>query len=202
MVAIKHPDTQDKAGDFNLSHIDLINHNGKALDIKYIQIELNIYESIYKNAVTGTVVITDAKNQIGRLQIQGIERIAFKLFTAGTHKKQDILDASVETGEPFHVYKLTDRKLIGPGTVSYTLHFASREFMRNLRTKVSQAYQSRLDFMVQRIHTDKEYLDSRKPLKFEPCGNSDKIVIPNLRPFDAIQMIANKAMPEQSGGVG
>ena len=104
MVAIKHPDTQDKAGDFNLSHIDLINHNGKALDIKYIQIELNIYESIYKNAVTGTVVITDAKNQIGRLQIQGIERIAFKLFTAGTHKKQDILDASVETGEPFHVY--------------------------------------------------------------------------------------------------
>jgi len=202
MVAIKHPDTQDKAGDFNLSHIDLINHNGKALDIKYIQIELNIYESIYKNAVTGTVVITDAKNQIGRLQIQGIERIAFKLFTAGTHKKQDILDASVETGEPFHVYKLTDRKLIGPGTVSYTLHFASREFMRNLRTKVSQAYQSRLDFMVQRIHTDKEYLDSRKPLKFEPCGNSDKIVIPNLRPFDAIQMIANKAMPQKSDGVG
>jgi len=202
MVAIKHPDSQDKAGDFNLSHIDLINHNGKALDIKYIQIELNIFESIYKNAVTGTVVITDAKNQIGRLQIQGIERVAFKLFTAGTHKKQDIMDASVETGEPFHVYKLTDRKQVSPGMLSYTLHFASREFMRNLRTKVSQAYDSRLDFMVQRIHTDKEYLDSRKPLKFEPCGNSDKIVIPNLRPFDAIQMIANKAMPEKSDGVG
>jgi len=202
MAVYKHPDTTDKAGDFNLSHIDLINHNGKAIDMKFVVIELNIYESIYKNAVTGTVVVTDARNQIGRLELQGIERIAFKLSTAGTHKKLDTLDASVETGEPFHVYKLTDRKQISPGMLSYTLHFASREFMRNLRTKVSQAYDSRLDFMVQRIFMDKEYLDSRKPLKFEPCGNSDKVVIPNLRPFDAIQMIANKAIPEKSGGVG
>ena len=37
---------------------------------------------------------------------------------------------------------------------------------------------------------------------FEPCGNSDKIVIPNLRPFDAINMIADKALPEKSDGVG
>jgi len=89
MVAIKHPDSTDKAGDFNLSHIDLINHNGKAIDLKHIVIELNIYESIYKNAVTGSVVITDARNQIGRLEVQGIERVSFKLSTAGTHKKLD-----------------------------------------------------------------------------------------------------------------
>ena len=49
MAVYKHPDTTDKAGDFNLSHIDLINHNGKAIDMKFVVIELNIYESIYKN---------------------------------------------------------------------------------------------------------------------------------------------------------
>ena len=52
-----------------------------------------------------------------------------------------MIDASVETGHPFYVYKITDRKQIAPGTLLYTLHFASREFMRNLRTKVSQTYQ-------------------------------------------------------------
>ena len=45
-----------------------------------------MYESIYKNAVTGSLVITDAKNQIGRLEIQGLERIAFKLSSPGTKK--------------------------------------------------------------------------------------------------------------------
>ena len=34
---------------------------------------------------------------------------------------------------------------LAPGLMLYTLHFASREFMRNLRTKVSQAYDGRLD---------------------------------------------------------
>ena len=29
MAVIKHPDTADKAGDYNLSHIDLINHKGE-----------------------------------------------------------------------------------------------------------------------------------------------------------------------------
>ena len=74
--------------------------------------------------------------------------------------------------------------------------------MRNLRTKVSQAYDGRLDMSVLQILTDEDYLDSKKQISFEPCGNSDKIVIPNLRPFDAINMIARKALPEKSNGVG
>ena len=188
----------DKAGDYNLSHIDLINHNGDIIDLKYIVIEMNIYESIYKNAVTGSIVITDAKNQIGRLEVQGLERIAFKLASPGITDAEDLLDASVETGEPFHVYKITDRKQVNQGLLVYTLHFASREFMRNLRTKVSQAYNGRLDMAVQNILRDEKYIDTRKRLKYEKTGNSDKIVIPNLRPFDAIQMIANKSIPANS----
>ena len=202
MVKMFSSDKPEIAGDYNLPHIDLINHKGEAIDLKFIFIELNLYESIYKNAVTGTLIITDAKNQIGRLEVQGLERIAFKLSSPGTTNVEDMLDASVETGEPFHVYKITDRKQIGPGVMQYTLHFGSREFMRNLRTKVSQAYNGRLDLAVQKILQEEDYLDSRKKLKYEKTGNSNKIVIPNLRPFDAINMIANQSLPEKSDGVG
>ena len=202
MVKMFSSDKPEIAGDYNLPHIDLINHKGEAIDLKFIFIELNLYESIYKNAVTGTLVVTDAKNQIGRLEVQGLERIAFKLSSPGTKNVEDMLDASVETGEPFHVYKITDRKQIGPGVMQYTLHFGSREFMRNLRTKVSQAYNGRLDLAVQKILQEEDYLDSRKKLKYEKTGNSNKIVIPNLRPFDAINMIANQSLPEKSDGVG
>ena len=48
----------------------------------------------------------------------------------------------------------------------------------------------------------KTILTVRKKMSFEPTGNADKIVIPNLRPFDAINMIAKKSLPEKSNGVG
>ena len=191
------------AGDYILKHVFLHNHVGEVVDIKNIMIELNIYESIYNNAVTGTIVIVDTTNQIAKLKIQGLERISFQLSTPGVkYGKEGVIDASETTGHPFHVYKITDRKQLNQNTTSYMLHFASREFMRNLRTKVSQAYDGTYDRAVINIMKDEDYLDSRKKLSIEGTGNKDKIVIPNLRPFDAINMIASKSMPGKSSGVG
>jgi len=198
----KVPDNIEFAGDYDLKNIFLHNHFGEVIDIKNLVQELNIYESIYKNALTGSVVIIDAQNLIAKLEIQGTERISFTLKTPGAIDERSIINASESTGHPFHVYKITDRKQVAPGTLLYTLHFGSREFMRNLRTKVSQAYDGRLDRAVHQIMFDENYLDSRKEMTYEPCGNSDKVVIPNLRPFDAINMIAEKSLPEKSNGVG
>ena len=203
MAKIKHPDEIAFAGDYNLEHIDLISHSGVVLDLKNIVQELNIYESIYKNAVTGSIVVADANNFIGKMEIQGLERLSFKLETPGVDPKDNLsIDASVETGNPFHVYKISDRRQLNQNLTLYTLHFASREFMRNIRTKVSQAYEGTLDDAVRNIFSDKSYLDSRKTLYYEPTGNSNKIVIPNMTPFNAINMIAQKALPEKSKGVG
>ena len=202
MANVKKPEGIDFAGDYKLDHVFLTNHLGEVTDIKGVMVELNIYESIYKSALTGSIVITDSQNLIGKLQINGTERISFKLSTPGANDMRSIVDASVETGHPFHVYKITDKRQLKPNTMVYTLHFASREFMRNLRTKVSQAYNGRLDMLALSILTDKNYLDSKKEISFEPCGNSDKVVIPNLRPYDAINMIARKSLPEKSKGVG
>ena len=201
-MANKVPDNIEFAGDYDLKNIFLHNHFGEVIDIKNLVQELNIYESIYKNALTGSIVIVDAQNLIAKLEIQGTERISFKLSTPGAIDEKSIVDASEATGHPFHVYKITDRKQLAPGTLLYTLHFGSREFMRNLRTKVSQAYDGRLDRAVYAMFLDEAYLDSRKTLTFEPCGNSDKVVVPNIRPFDAINMIASKSLPEKSSGVG
>ena len=201
-MANKVPDNIEFAGDYDLKNIFLHNHFGEVIDIKNLVQELNIYESIYKNALTGSVVIIDAQNLIAKLEIQGTERISFTLKTPGAIDERSIINASESTGHPFHVYKITDRKQVAPGTLLYTLHFGSREFMRNLRTKVSQAYDGRLDRAVHQIMFDENYLDSRKEMTYEPCGNSDKVVIPNLRPFAAINMIAEKSLPEKSNGVG
>ena len=202
MATNKVPDSIEFAGDYDLKNIFLHNHVGEVIDIKNMYQELNIYESIYKNALTGSIVIIDAQNLIAKLEMQGTERISFTLSTPGAMGDRSIINASESTGHPFHAYKITDRKQLKPGTLMYTIHFGSREFMRNLRTKVSQAYNQRLDRSVYSIFLDENYLDSKKELTFEPCGNNDKVVIPNLRPFDAINMIARKSLPENSNGVG
>jgi len=201
-MANQNSDTIDFAGDYKLDHVFLHNHKGDVVDIKKVMVELNIFESIYKNALTGSIVIADAQNLIGKLEIHGTERISFTLSTPGTIGDRSVVNASVKTGHPFHVYKITDRKQIAPGTLLYTLHFGSREFMRNMRTKVSQAYEGRYDTAVLKILLDENYLDSKKEISYEPTGNSDKVVIPNLRPYDAINMIARKSLPENSNGVG
>ena len=127
MAKTPHPDSMEFAGDYNLNNILLVNHEAKEktgiVDIKRMAMELNIYESIYNNAVTGTMVITDSQNVIAKLPIQGTERLMFKLSTPGTKNITDIVDASEETGHPFHVYKITDKKQISEGTLLYNMHF-------------------------------------------------------------------------------
>ena len=186
------------AGDYLLRNLFLHTHYGEVIDITAIMVELNIYESIFKNAVTGSVVIGDTKNQIARLQINGLERISFKLTTPGQTADADTIDASETTGNPFHVYKISDRKQESPTLTTYVLHFASREFMRNIRTKISQSFEGTLDEHVRLIMSDKEYLDSRKTLYNEATANQDKIVVPNVRPFTAINNLARVAIPENS----
>ena len=199
----KNEEIPEFAGDYVLNSVVLTNHVGMKVDVKHIMLELNIYESIYKSAITGSIVIADEGNQIARMSIQGLERIAFHLKTPGVaYGKEDVIDASEETGEPYHIYKITDRKQLNRGVMTYTLHFASREFMRNIRTKVSQAYDGKYDRAVIDIMKDKNYLDSRKKLHYEPTGNANKIVIPNLPPFDAINMIARRSIADKSNGVG
>ena len=201
-MATKTPNTIEFAGDYDLNHVFLHNHLKEITDIKKMMIELNVFESIFNNALTGSLVITDAQNLIAKLELNGTERISFKLSTPGALGDRDTIDASVETGHPFYVYKITDRRQIAPGTNLYTLHFGSREFMRNLRTKVSQAYNGNIAYQVIKILMDENYLDSKKEISYEPTGNINDIVIPNMRPFDAINMIAKKALPEKSDGVG
>jgi len=195
------------AGDFDLPSIVLHNHKNKGrpidgnktgVDIKQMVQEFNIYENMYKGAITGSLVISDAVNLIGNLPIQGTERLTFKLATPG----QDPIDCTDETGNPMYIYKLTDKQQHNDGMQIYVLHFCSREFLRNLRTKVSKAYSGTFDQMVNAIMYDKELLDTRKKVFFQKTRNQDKIVVPNRRPFSAISMMCKRALAENSKSAG
>ena len=187
------------AGDFKLDNIVIHNHDDTlAVDIKGLVVEFNIYESMFSNALTGSLVISDSTNLISKLPIQGTERLTFKLRTPGSSN----IDCTEESGHPMHVFSVTDKQQDGDTKEIYTLHFASREFLRNIRTRVSQAYSGRMDQMVASILGDENYLDSRKTLNVQKTRNQDKITIPNMHPFQAIGMLQKRAMADDSESVG
>ena len=198
------------AGDYHLPYIHLINHSGEGIEssthgenIVHLMIEFNIYESVFDSSVTGSIVIVDTQNLISKLPIQGTERLSFKLTTKLDNDTDDtIIDCRESHGKEMHVFAITDKKQLNDQTLTYTIHFASREFVRNLRTRVSESFSGRMDQMVNKIFTDENYLDSQKILHFQQTRNQDKIVIPNLNPFSAIRMISKRALPEIQGSNG
>ena len=54
------PEILEKAGDFNLDEISVKTITNDKVDFKAAFIELNIFESIYSNAVNGNIVIRDS----------------------------------------------------------------------------------------------------------------------------------------------
>ena len=204
-----HDDNIKFAGDYNMSEIILHNHANSGftseevgVNIQRLVVEMNIYESINKNSVSGTLVIVDSVNLIGNLPIQGTERLSFKLATPGTHEEGSIVDCSEATGHPMHIYKLTSKQQVNEGTQTYVLHFCSREFLRNIRTKVSETFEGTMDQMVTKILGDENYLDSRRTLFYQKTRNQDKITIPNMAPIDAISMLCDKALADDSKSAG
>ena len=67
---VKNNQKPDFAGDYVLKEVIIINHIGKKIDVKNIMTELNIYESIFKSAVTGSVILADTTNQIARMSFK------------------------------------------------------------------------------------------------------------------------------------
>ena len=199
------------AGDYHLPYINLISHVGEGVDstthgenISALLIELNIYESIYSASVTGSAVILDTQNLIAKLPIQGTERLSFLLSTKLSGDTKDtIIDCTEKSGRTMHVYAVTNKQQLENDTaMTYTIQFASREFVRSLRTKVSESFEGRMDEMVNKIFTDPEYLDSQKTLHFQKTRNQDKILIPNLSPFAAINMLCQRSLPDMQNSRG
>jgi len=194
-----------RVGDFNLSNVSIINHLGDKYPIPFggVLAELNIYEDIEHNAVTGTAHIVDSFNMIANEELHGNERLVFKLSTPGRPGHvQDSVDASSETGYPFHIFAIKDRKQISETTVTYALHFCSHDMMRNTRIRVNKAFTGNLGEMAAQILKDPDGLNTKKPVFFEPTRNSDTVVMPNLRPFDAINLISKKALSGNAKGAG
>ena len=201
-----NPNILRKAGDYLLSDVTLISYQStegssrpKKISIRDSIGEINIYESIHSKTLSGDVSLADSQNIIKNLPLTGFERIEFTFYTPSSPRG---FNFSEKTGFPMYVYKISNRQEGTPGTQIYSLHFASKEFIRNEQVKCSQAFSNTFDNVVIELLRNQSYLDSKKDLFVEETKGTHKVVVPRQRPFAFIDYLSKNSQSKAFENAG
>ena len=176
-----------KSTQFEIIELVLVTKGGK-IDISNVCEEINIYDTMFLSVMSGSLVIGDSVGLSSKLLFDGSEAV---LIHVKKDKNSEILDFK----RAFRIYKQTDRKIIKPGLEKYVLHFTSDELIYSDQQRVNQSYEANYSKIVERILVD--YLKVPQNTLggiYEFSSGIQKIVIPNLRPLEAIEWCAKRAL--------
>lgn len=182
--------------DYNIIAINLLSGQFPNLDLKPSMVELSYFEDIYSNSVSGQVLISDAQGYIEKLGIHGNEylRIAFG--------KDD--NEKIRIDKLFRVYKISSRqKTSGFDSEVYALYFCSDELVISEQYRISKSYVGKpIDNIIKDIL--KTYLKvsdhKYKENNIESTKGVYSIIIPNFKPFEALNWLARSGMSSSSVG--
>jgi hypothetical protein len=181
---LQHP------GDFVLDGILIVGSSGLRLEIGNLLQELNIYQSLDSPYMSGSILLKDATGISEALPFLGQERLIFALRTPG-RKKIDFNE--------YHaiIYNVGKRVHSSDRSQTVLLNFTTLENYKNIRTKISKSFKGEISTIVQEILSSENYLGSKKPLNIDITQNIRKFVIPNLRPFHAINVMKQEAISKE-----
>ena len=176
------------AGDYTLDGVLIVGSSGEKINVISQVRELNIYQSIDSPFMSGNIMIADAEGVAEILPFLGQERLLFLLQTPsheGTidFNEYNAIIYNVETR--FHT---SDRKQ------TLVLNWTSLEHYKNIRTKISAAFNGTISDIVWEILIDDNYLSTNKPISIDLTKNIRKYVIPNLNPFQTIELLRKEAV--------
>ena len=175
--------------DISIDKIDIESSFGKYDLVPHLE-ELNIYEDIFSNHLTGHITLQDAFNIPYKLPIVGEETIECQIRLEGDDGKYIISPPLL------HVHELSDRHLKTNQSQRFSLDLVSEQYMSNQHARVSKSYSSgwTADEIVNDIWNN--YLDDgHGDLEVEYTKPID-CVIPNWRPHDAFNWLSGRAQPE------
>jgi len=181
------------AGEVELKKLVLISSSGTAIDLSNIVITINIYESVFSNAMSGSILIGDTNNLAVNLPIIGQEYLSMKLNTPSLDN--DAIDYSENV---FVVYKIKKRQADG-NMQALELQFTSPEMLKSNRIRVSKSYTNTIDIIAEDILTNERYLNTKKDLFIEPTTGIRRMVVPNLHPYDILTKLATESISKESG---
>ena len=126
------------------------------IDIRAIFQELNIYDSVLLNTVSGDIIIVDSLGVLRGFEFDGTQYLYIELS-----KNKDLFVYK----NAFHIYKQSLKDVVKPGAISYKLNFISDEYTVSEQTKVAQHYELPYSEIAKRILNSYLKID-KVPVKF------------------------------------
>ena len=208
----KNQEKLGRAGDFSIDVAEILSYQiseggpgvgsePMRIDIKNIIHSLELQENIFNHTMVGKIQVYDTQDVRTLLPITGLEKLNLAFSTPGITGPRHVANDS----HPFHIYRIENvvpEGLAASNNQVYDIFFCSRESYFNNMRKVSKAYNGPIELGVEDIFKSRKYLNSRKQLFVEKTKYPIKIVIPNLKPFSAIDMLAKKAVSERYQNAG
>ena len=186
-----------RPGEYYLKSIRLISdhENNHNIDISPLVMELNIYENMFLSCISGKLFINDTHNLISNFPIIGQETVSVGLSSF----KMDGTEVFYQ--HEFKVYNYSSR-IATNDSLSYVLELISPEQLINEQKKVCKSYKNMNPHKAAMdILTNYSYgldIDSRR-VQFSKTYPESSYVIPNWRPFDALNWLAKNSLSNAGG---
>jgi hypothetical protein len=174
--------------DYSLVTLNLLTAAG-TIDFKPLLVELSYHEDLFNNTASGYLMVSESMGYIETLNLMGNEYIRIRYGKTN--------DIQYLTDKVFRVYKVGKRKLEGNmNTESYCLYFCSEEMILSEQYKISKSYKHQSikdnieDILVNYLDVPDEKLNT-----IESTYGKYDFIIPNIKPFDAINWLSIYARP-------
>lgn len=178
-------------------------------DFKYMILEINYFEDIFSSGVSGSIIINDSNGMHNKLSWCGDE---FLLLEVNKPTAKDESAVDKKRFPPlkgiFRIFSTESRHLTGREyNENFVLHFCSEEMFLSSRMKLSKSYKNMkisdiaIDIATNVLKIPKDKFGDKFANVEETFGKRD-IVVPNLRPIEAINWLSTMAISDVSNKFG
>jgi hypothetical protein len=172
---------------FEVQSMEIISPNKNfSVDVSSIYEELNIYDSVLFNTISGNIFIADAVGSLKGFDFDGSEYLSIKLSKEGELFQYSGI---------FKIYSQGDKKMLSLGSTRYRLNFISSEYIDSIKTKVVQYYSDTYSNIAKKIMKDYLNVPTEKLNGvIEMSQGVRDVTIPTLEPLDAITWCSKRAL--------
>jgi hypothetical protein len=192
-VADRSPDRIYQAGDVVVDEIKLVSYSGFELDLRKMVGDFSIYEDIYSNHLSGSIVFPDSMNLVKNFPIIGDEELFITFYTPGVDPRPRRVR--------FKVFKISSFvRGTGSTTVAVRLEFVTPVAEVSARHKLNRCFKS-MTFgeMVKSTYAEMQKQDSNLPPLFaDDTYGQSTVIIPNWSPLYAINWFCHRSVSKQN----
>lgn len=178
--------------DFKVSAKLIYADGNEGTELRPIITELSYFEDLYGNITSGYLLLSDSSNYMSQMSLFGDEFVKFKLERSRNNPPSPPLQRYQR------LYNVGSRNLSKDANENYKIRFASEEMAISDQYRVSKAYK---DVLISDIVKDiaLNYLSVEADcIKIFPTIGKYHIIVPNLKPMDAINWLCTLAISEDT----